>query len=95
MHRLNIITFTFIYPKICCMSNGDIQEPCQCDVLYEEHVHTNRSSLTESVLSTFKSAYLWIANTKDTCNSEQNLLNAAVYITYWTLKGSLMFKDSS
>ena len=90
-----MITFTFIYPKICGMSNGDIQEPCQCDVLYEEHVHTNRSSLTMSVLSTFKSAYLWIANTEDTCKSEQNLLNAAVYITYWTLKGILMFKDSS
>ena len=27
-----MITVTFIYPKICCMSNGDIQEPCQCDV---------------------------------------------------------------
>ena len=64
------------------MSNGDIQEPRQCDVLYEVHVYTNRSSLTESVLSTFKSVYLWIANTEDTCNSEQNLLNAAVYITY-------------
>ena len=89
-----MITVTFIYPKICCMSNRDIQEPCQCDVLHEVHMYTNRSSLTESVLSTFKSAYLWIANTEYTCNSEQNLLNAAVYITYWTLKGSLMYKDS-
>ena len=53
-----MITFTFIYPKICCMSNGDIQEPSQFDVLYEEHLQTNRSSLTESALSTFKSAYL-------------------------------------
>ena len=90
-----MITVTFIYPKICCMSNGDIQEPCQCDMMYEVHVYTYRNSLTEAVLSTLKSAYLWIANTKDTCNSEQNLLNAAVYIIYWTLKGSLMFKDSS
>ena len=30
-----MITVTFIYPKICCMSNGNIQEPCQCDALYE------------------------------------------------------------
>ena len=76
MHSLNMITVTFIYPKICCMSNRDIQEPCQCDVLYEI-------------------TYLWITNTEDTFNSEQNMLNAAVYITNWTLNGSLMHKDSS
>ena len=64
-------------------------------MMYEVHVYTYKSSLTEAVLSTFKSAYLWIANTEDTCNSEQNLLNAAVYIIYLTLKGSFMFKDSS
>ena len=45
-----MITFTLIYPKICCMSNENIQEPCQCDVLYEEHLHTNRSSLTCKVV---------------------------------------------
>ena len=90
-----MITVTFIYPKICCISNGDIKNHVNATCCMKLHMYTNRSSLTESVLSTFKSAYLWIANTEDTCNSEHNLLNAAVYITYWTLKGSLMYKDSS
>ena len=33
-----------------------------------------------------------IENKENTCNSELNLLYAAVHFTYWTLKGSLVFK---